>query len=322
MAHRVVVIAEVIIGLLSLAATPSQATESCMSKAEAREHFGAAPLYWHTSKHCWDATSKRTRKVVRAPRSINPPIPRATDQQTQRESPHPVQSEPASQTEPEIDAPDSHNAIAEVSASEPIQAVSSGDARPFADPAAAPQSPALASIFIVTACLAALWLIFQSADVITPARLPKLMYRPVLFLREFGEGFGRWIQPRRISDALGQFRTTRQAAAQMPTHASPSAAPVAKPALAPLAKRRNADGRAIIRISELEMAIGEAVKNAAPSCEAFVGVVIQRKQPESPLGANWELCGKKFGQADRTMANEALARVVKRMEKEFSVTES
>jgi hypothetical protein len=88
------------------------------------------------------------------------------------------------------------------------------------------------------------------------------------------------------------------------------------------ARRSRADGRATIRIPELEAAIGQAVKQAAPGCEAFVGVVVRRKKPESRFDANWELCGTKFGQADRMMANQALASVVKRMQQEFRISES
>jgi hypothetical protein len=39
--------------------TPSDASQSCMSKAEARQHFGSAHIYWHGRDHCWDATPTR-----------------------------------------------------------------------------------------------------------------------------------------------------------------------------------------------------------------------------------------------------------------------
>jgi hypothetical protein len=40
-------------------AIPSEASPSCMSKAEARQHFGSVHIYWHGRNHCWDATPTR-----------------------------------------------------------------------------------------------------------------------------------------------------------------------------------------------------------------------------------------------------------------------
>jgi hypothetical protein len=51
-----------------VAATSSEASKSCMSKTEAREHFGSVHIYWHGQDHCWDATPTRrhhTQKVQR-----------------------------------------------------------------------------------------------------------------------------------------------------------------------------------------------------------------------------------------------------------------
>jgi len=36
--------------------TPLQASQSCMSKTEARNHFSSSHIYWHGPDHCWDAT--------------------------------------------------------------------------------------------------------------------------------------------------------------------------------------------------------------------------------------------------------------------------
>ena len=83
----------------------------------------------------------------------------------------------------------------------------------------------------------------------------------------------------------------------------------------------NINARVSISLSELQSAIGEAVKTAAPGCEAFVGVVVRRKTPGSRLDANWELAGTKFGTVDRNTANKALTAIVTRMQKEFRVTE-
>lgn len=39
--------------------TTSEASKSCMSKTEARKHFGLVHIYWHGADHCWDASSTR-----------------------------------------------------------------------------------------------------------------------------------------------------------------------------------------------------------------------------------------------------------------------
>jgi hypothetical protein len=46
----------VIVVFVSLLTTRSEASTSCMSKIEARQHFGTVYLYWHGPEHCWDAT--------------------------------------------------------------------------------------------------------------------------------------------------------------------------------------------------------------------------------------------------------------------------
>jgi hypothetical protein len=50
----------VIVALL-VVTTPSEASKSCMTKAEARQHFGSVHIYWHGNDHCWDATPTRRR---------------------------------------------------------------------------------------------------------------------------------------------------------------------------------------------------------------------------------------------------------------------
>ena len=48
----------VIVALL-VVTTPSEASKSCMTKTEARQHFGSVHIYWHGKDHCWDATPSR-----------------------------------------------------------------------------------------------------------------------------------------------------------------------------------------------------------------------------------------------------------------------
>ena len=59
---RVVVIV-VSMSILAVA-TPSQASDSCMTKTEARQHFGLVHIYWHGPDHCWNATGVRYRHIV------------------------------------------------------------------------------------------------------------------------------------------------------------------------------------------------------------------------------------------------------------------
>jgi len=80
------------------------------------------------------------------------------------------------------------------------------------------------------------------------------------------------------------------------------------------------DTRVSKTAEELELMIREAVK-AAPGCEAFVGVVIERVTPKSRLDANWEIRGIRFGGMDRQIAREALTPIVEQMQREFRLTE-
>ena len=82
----------VIVVTMLVATAPSQASESCMSKAEARAHFPTLHLYWHGLDHCWGAMPIGSRRIhqvqQRAPsrdvqREIDPPN---IDQPTWRDS--------------------------------------------------------------------------------------------------------------------------------------------------------------------------------------------------------------------------------------------
>jgi hypothetical protein len=84
-------------------------------------------------------------------------------------------------------------------------------------------------------------------------------------------------------------------------------------------KKRSSDNRSSVSREHLQSAITEAVKKADPDCEAFVGVIVQRETPKSLFAANWVLRGVKFGRADRDKSGLALATVVKRMQREFSL---
>jgi hypothetical protein len=51
-------VAVIVIGIV-MVSTPSYASKSCMSLAEARQQLGQVHLYWHGSGHCWDANANR-----------------------------------------------------------------------------------------------------------------------------------------------------------------------------------------------------------------------------------------------------------------------
>jgi len=92
------------------------------------------------------------------------------------------------------------------------------------------------------------------------------------------------------------------------------------PAAPPARKWWSKDTRVAKTTEEIELMIREAVK-AAPGCESFVGVVIERVTPKSRLDATWEIRGIRFGGMDRKIAREALTPIVERMQREFRLPE-
>jgi hypothetical protein len=94
-----------------------------------------------------------------------------------------------------------------------------------------------------------------------------------------------------------------------------------EPASAPLTTDTGSGDRSLITATKLQSAITEAVKKSVPGCEAFVGVIVQRTTPKSRFDANWALRGVKFGRADRDSANEAVRTIVKRMQREFHISD-
>jgi hypothetical protein len=63
-------VAVIVVSMLA-AATPSEASKSCMSKTEARQHFGTVYIYWHGKNHCWDATPpRRYHQITKVQRQV------------------------------------------------------------------------------------------------------------------------------------------------------------------------------------------------------------------------------------------------------------
>jgi len=81
------------------------------------------------------------------------------------------------------------------------------------------------------------------------------------------------------------------------------------------------DDRNWVSRESLQSAITEAVKKAEPGCEAFAGVVIKRETPKSRFDANWAIRGVRFGRADRDKSSQALATIVERTQRYFSLAE-
>ena len=94
---------------------------------------------------------------------------------------------------------------------------------------------------------------------------------------------------------------------------------------APVPPRKKNWWRKELRVAmtapELESAISDAIKKAAPGCEDFVGVIVQHTTPRSHRDPNWDVRGVKFGKADRKAVDEALAAVVERMQHEFLLSD-
>src|SRR5712672_149602 len=64
----------VFVAFLPVLSTPSEASQSCMTKTEARQHFGSVHIYWHGRDRCWDATPTRRRhQVHKVQRTIDQP---------------------------------------------------------------------------------------------------------------------------------------------------------------------------------------------------------------------------------------------------------
>jgi hypothetical protein len=50
--------------LILMVATLSEASESCMSVTEARQHFRLVHIYWHGPDHCWGAPPGRSQRRI------------------------------------------------------------------------------------------------------------------------------------------------------------------------------------------------------------------------------------------------------------------
>ena len=60
---RIAVIIVAMSVVTASSATPTEASQACMSKAEARQQFGSVHIYWHGRGHCWDATPAQRHRI-------------------------------------------------------------------------------------------------------------------------------------------------------------------------------------------------------------------------------------------------------------------
>lgn len=81
--------------------TPLQASQSCMSKTEARRHFSSSHIYWHGPDHCWDATPVH-RHGIHGVRHNTP----SREADRKRDRPEPDQSQLDDQSKPDQSKPD------------------------------------------------------------------------------------------------------------------------------------------------------------------------------------------------------------------------
>jgi hypothetical protein len=84
-------------------------------------------------------------------------------------------------------------------------------------------------------------------------------------------------------------------------------------------RSKQSEKRGSVSRERLQAAITKAVKKADPKCAGFVGVIVQRETPKTPLDPNWTIKGIRFGKADRNKSNLALATIIERMQREFSL---
>jgi hypothetical protein len=80
------IIAVLIVASISALTTPLHALSSCMSKSEARQHFGSVHLYWHGPDHCWDATPGRHRLVRKNQSNVERQVQRGRDRSDWRQA--------------------------------------------------------------------------------------------------------------------------------------------------------------------------------------------------------------------------------------------
>jgi hypothetical protein len=76
-----------------------------------------------------------------------------------------------------------------------------------------------------------------------------------------------------------------------------------------------------ITLKDLELAIATDVRETDTECEALIGVIVERVVPKSRGDVNWALRGVRYGKAERTRCNAAIAIIVERLQSEYIVSD-
>jgi hypothetical protein len=96
----------VFVVFVSILATASEASESCMTRTEAHRHFGSAHIYWHGADHCWNATSTRWHHRIHHVREkTEDQVQQKIDRQAKPKIDHPKWHESMSQMLPADEEP-------------------------------------------------------------------------------------------------------------------------------------------------------------------------------------------------------------------------
>lgn len=77
--------------------------------------------------------------------------------------------------------------------------------------------------------------------------------------------------------------------------------------------------RQAVTTEALQSVIIEAVKTSGPSCEAFVGVLLEKIAPKLSGDVNWKIKGVKYGRSSRSECDAALSDIVHRLQREFVI---
>ena len=97
----------VFVVFVSILATASEASPSCETMTEARQHYGSAHLYWHGADHCWTATAARRHHRIHYVRE-------KTDHQDREKADRQARPKTDHQAEPKIDRPKWHESMSQM----------------------------------------------------------------------------------------------------------------------------------------------------------------------------------------------------------------
>jgi len=107
-------VAVIVVSMLVIS-TSSYASDSCLTKDEARKHFATSYLYWHGSGHCWDAHSGRLRSESNIRQKSKEEVRKEGSEPNWREAHSQVLSPNATLSAPQSQPSKGHEATRETS---------------------------------------------------------------------------------------------------------------------------------------------------------------------------------------------------------------